>query len=48
MLERPKHGALSVTGTTFLGKRTLAVTLTVGKWIVMPRPGKATYSIVVS
>ena len=48
LLQRPKHAALSVTGGMFLGKRTLAVTLTAGKWLVMPTIGNPTYAIVVS
>jgi hypothetical protein len=47
VLQRLKR-TLNVTGTTFLGKRSLSVTLTAGKWLVMPRLGQTTYSIVVS
>jgi hypothetical protein len=48
LLQKPKHAAVSVTGGMFLGKRTLAVTLTAGKWLVMPVAGKPTYAIAVS
>jgi hypothetical protein len=48
VLQKPKHAAVRVTGGMFLGKRSLAVTLTAGKWLVMPSVGKPTYAIVVS
>ena len=48
LLENLKHKAVSVTGTTFVGKRSASVRLTAGHWFVMPRPGKKTYSILVS
>ena len=47
MLEKLNHTAMSVTGTTFVGKRSTSVALTAGKWLVMHRLGKPTYSIVV-
>ena len=48
LLQKPRHTALTVAGTTFIGKRSLSVTLTAGKWLVLPRLGTATYSIVVN
>jgi hypothetical protein len=48
LLQKPKHAAVNVTGGMFLGKRSLGVTLTAGKWLVRPSLGKATYAIVVS
>jgi len=47
MLEKLKHAAMSITGTTFVGKRSISVALTAGKWVVMPRLSKKTYSILV-
>ena len=47
MLEKPKHAAVSVTGTAFVGKRSASVALTAGKWLVLQRLGKTTYSILV-
>jgi hypothetical protein len=48
LLQKPKHAAVSVSGGMFLGKRSLAVTLTAGRWLVMPSVGKPTYAIAVS
>jgi hypothetical protein len=48
LLQKPKHAAVSVTGGMFLGKRSLAVTLTAGRWLVRPSVGKTTYAILVS
>jgi hypothetical protein len=48
LLQKLRHSALSVTSTTFVGKRSLSVTLTPGKWLVLPRLGKPTYSIAVN
>ena len=39
---------VNITGMTFVGKRSATVKLTAGKWLVLPRLGKTTYSIVVS
>jgi hypothetical protein len=47
MVEKIKHAAMSVTGTAFVGKRSAPVNLTAGKWLVMQRLGKTTYSIIV-
>jgi hypothetical protein len=47
VLEKAKHAPIGITGGTFLGKRSRSVTLSAGTWLVMPRAGKATYSIVV-
>jgi hypothetical protein len=48
LLQKPGRAAVSVTGTMFVGRRSLSVTLTAGKWLVLPHPGKATYSIAVN
>lgn len=48
LLQKQKHAPVSVTGGMFLGKRSLSVTLTTGRWLVMPSAGKPTYAIVVS
>jgi hypothetical protein len=48
LLRKQKRAPVSVTGGMFLGKRSLAVTLTAGRWFVLPSAGKATYAIVVS
>jgi hypothetical protein len=48
MLQKLKHSVVSVTGTAFVGKRSATYQLTAGKWLVAPRLGKTTYSIVVS
>lgn len=47
VLEKSRRSALSVTGSSFLGKRSIAVTLTTGTWLVMPRVGQTAYSFVV-
>jgi hypothetical protein len=48
LLQKQKHAPVTVTGGMFLGKRSLSVTLTAGRWLVMPSAGKPTYAIVVS
>jgi hypothetical protein len=48
VLQKLAHRAVSVTAPTFVGTHSVSVTLTAGRWLVMPRLGKATYSIVVS
>ena len=48
LLQKTNHAALRVSGTTFVGKSKALVTLTVGKWLLMPQPGKTTFVIVVS
>ena len=48
MLRRGKYAPLSITSATFVGKRTETVRLTAGHWIVMPRLGQTTYSVIVS
>jgi hypothetical protein len=48
MLQKVNHRAVNVSGTTFVGKRSISVTLTAGRWLFMPRLGKTSYSIVVS
>jgi hypothetical protein len=48
MLEKSKHAATSLTGVTFVGKRSASVALTAGTWLFMPRLGKSAFSIAVS
>jgi hypothetical protein len=48
LLQKPGRAAVSVTGPMFVGKRSLSVTLSAGKWLVLPRLGTATYSIAVN
>jgi hypothetical protein len=48
LLQKQKHAPVSITGGMFLGKRSLAVNLTTGRWLVMPSAGKPTYAIVVT
>jgi hypothetical protein len=48
MLRHGKYTPLSVTGAIFVGKRTETVRLTAGHWLVMPRLGQTTYSVIVS
>jgi len=48
LLQKPGRAAVTVTAPMFVGKRSLSVTLTAGRWLVLPRLGKATYSIAVS
>jgi hypothetical protein len=48
LLQKPKRAAVSVTGAMFVGRRSLSVTLTTGRWLVLPRVGKPTYSIAVN
>jgi len=48
LLEKVKHAPVSVTSEAFVGKRSVSVTLTAGRWIVAPHLGRTTYSIVVS
>jgi hypothetical protein len=47
LLEKINHAAVSVTGMAFVGRHSVSVNLTAGKWLVLPRLGKTTYSIVV-
>src|SRR5262249_20973144 len=45
MLQKKSHAATSVTGRTFIGKRSAKVELTPGKWIFTPSGGKQAYTI---
>ena len=47
MLQKANREPVSLTGAAFIGKRSASVTLTAGKWLVMPHAGKTAYSIVV-
>jgi hypothetical protein len=48
LLQKQKHAPVSVTGGMFLGRRSIAVNLTAGRWLVLPSAGKPTYAIVVT
>jgi hypothetical protein len=48
LFQKLKHHAMSVTSGSFVGKRSVSLTLTSGKWLVLPQFGKATYSILVN
>jgi hypothetical protein len=48
ILQKLKHAAVSVTGNAFMGKRSVSVHLTPGKWLFGAGPGKTTYVILVS
>jgi hypothetical protein len=48
LLQKGNHGAVSISGTTFVGKHKASVNLTVGKWLLMTQPGKPTFVIVVT
>ena len=43
-----KSRTVTVTSAAFLGKRSVTIRLTAGRWIVTPRPGAVTFSILVS
>lgn len=47
LLQKIKR-TVSVTGLKFTGKHTGKVTLTSGRWVVMPQAGKTAYTLVVS
>jgi len=47
-LQGTAHKAMTVTGTAFVGKRTVSVDLTAGTWLFMPRLGKTALAAVVS
>jgi hypothetical protein len=47
LLGKAKHAAAAITGAAFMGKRSAKVTLTAGTWIVTPRPGQTSFSLVV-
>jgi hypothetical protein len=48
LLQNAKKRTTTVTGAGFVGKHTVTVSLSAGKWLVLPKLGKASYSIVVS
>lgn len=48
MLEKTKHALVSVTGLKFVGKHSVKVNLTAGRWFLTPRAGQKTLSIAVS
>ena len=47
LLQKAKQKATSITGAAFIGKHSAKVDLTAGTWIVTPRPGQTTFSLVV-
>jgi hypothetical protein len=48
LLQKANQRAVSISGTTFVGKRKASVDLTVGKWLLMPQLGKTTFIIIVT
>jgi ABC-type amino acid transport substrate-binding protein len=48
LLQKQKQPPVDVTGGMFLGKRSLSVNLTPGRWLVLSSADKPTYAIVVS
>ena len=40
LLEKLAHAAMSLTGVEFVGKRSVSVDLTAGRWLVTPRLGR--------
>jgi hypothetical protein len=48
LVQKGGKRATSVTGTTFVGKHSVKVSLSAGKWLVLPVTGKPSYSITVS
>jgi hypothetical protein len=47
MLSKSKR-IVEITGGTFVGRRSMRVTLTAGRWLLMPAAGKTARTIVVS
>ncbi len=47
VLERAKHGALTVTGLRFVGRHSETVALSAGRWLYTPGPGKKRYALLV-
>jgi hypothetical protein len=47
VLQKAGRPAVRVTGGRFVGRRTVSVNLTAGKWFFAPSPGKTAYAIVV-
>lgn len=48
VVQKLRHAAVNVTGLSFVGRHSVSLMLTAGKWLVMPRLGRTTYAIVVS
>src|SRR5262245_46684159 len=48
LVQKGARRPTTVTGTTFVGKHSVKVSLSAGKWLVLPHTGKASYSITVS
>ncbi len=47
MLERAKHAVLTLTGLKFVGRHSETVSLTAGRWLYTPGPGKKRYALIV-
>jgi hypothetical protein len=47
VLQKAGRRAVRVTGGAFVGRRTVSVNLTSGRWLFVPSPGQAAYSVVV-
>jgi hypothetical protein len=47
LVQKAGKKAMSVTGSMFVGRRSAKVGLTAGRWLVLPKAGKASYSITV-
>jgi hypothetical protein len=47
VLENAKHALLTVTGVSFVGKRSVTVNLTAGRWLVTNGAGKTLHTLVV-
>ena len=45
MVQKLRHTALSISGRTFVGKRSAKLELTAGKWVFTPSGGKQAYTI---
>jgi hypothetical protein len=47
LVQKGTRRPTTVTGTTFVGKRSVKLSLGAGKWLVLPHTGKASYAITV-
>jgi hypothetical protein len=47
-LARAGHATLSASGAAFVGRRTVAVTLTKGRWSFMPKPARPQFTVAVT
>ncbi len=44
-MKKGKRSAVSVTGMAFIGKRTVTLNLTAGRWSFGPSASKSTYTV---